>query len=84
MGADEAQRLRELEAENAQLRRAVSDLTVDKLILIEAAYGKLLSRSLRRDCVERVKAVLGVSERRACQVLGQHRSTQRKIPRSFG
>ena len=73
-----------MEAENAQLRRAVSDLTVDKLILIEAAYGKLLSPSLRRDCVERVKAVLGVSERRACQVLGQHRSTQRKIPRSFG
>jgi putative transposase len=28
--------------------------------------------------VEKVKAELGVSERRACQVLGQHRSTQRK------
>ena len=24
---------------------------------------------------------LGVSERRACRVLGQHRSTQRKVPR---
>ena len=28
--------------------------------------------------MEKVKAELGVSERRACQVLGQHRSTQRK------
>ena len=26
-------------------------------------------------------AVLGVSERRACRVIGQHRSTQRKRPR---
>jgi transposase InsO family protein len=30
--------------------------------------------------VEKVQAALGVSERRACQVLGQHRSTQRKAP----
>ena len=25
---------------------------------------------------------LGVSERRACRVLGQHRSTQRKVPKT--
>ena len=30
--------------------------------------------------METVQASLGVSERRACQVLGQHRSTQRKAP----
>ena len=32
--------------------------------------------------MDKVKAELGVSERRACQVLGQHRSTQRKPPRT--
>jgi putative transposase len=32
-------RLKELEAENARLRRAVSDLTLEKLILKEAASG---------------------------------------------
>ena len=32
--------------------------------------------------METVKAELGVSERRACQALGQHRSTQRKPPRT--
>ena len=32
--------------------------------------------------MEKVKVELGVSERRACQVLGQHRSTQRKPPRT--
>jgi transposase InsO family protein len=32
--------------------------------------------------VGRVVAELGVPERRACRVLGQHRSTQRKVPRA--
>ena len=32
-------RLKELETENSQLRKAVSDLTLDKLILQEAAKG---------------------------------------------
>lgn len=36
---DQAQRLKELERENARLRRAVSDLTLDKLILQQAARG---------------------------------------------
>jgi transposase-like protein len=36
---EQVKRLKELEAENARLRRAVSDLTLDKLILQEAARG---------------------------------------------
>ena len=36
---DQARRMKELEKENARLRRAVSDLTLDKLILQEAARG---------------------------------------------
>jgi putative transposase len=36
---DQAKRLKELEKENARLRRAVSDLTLDKLILKEVAEG---------------------------------------------
>jgi len=35
----QAKRLKELERENARLRRAVSDLTLDKLILQEASRG---------------------------------------------
>jgi putative transposase len=35
----QAKRLKELECENAQLRQAVSDLTLDKMILKEAARG---------------------------------------------
>ena len=35
----------------------------------------------RRHTIDRVRDQLGVSERRACRVLGQHRSTQRHVPR---
>jgi transposase-like protein len=37
--SDQVKRLKDLEAENARLRRAVSDLTLDKMILAEAARG---------------------------------------------
>lgn len=36
---NQVKRLKELEQENARLRKAVSDLTLDKLILKEAAKG---------------------------------------------
>ena len=37
--SDQVKRLKDLETENARLRRAISDLTLDKLILQEAARG---------------------------------------------
>ena len=40
-----------------------------------------MSPSRRRGCIDLVRQILNVSERRACLVLGQHRSTQRKVPR---
>ncbi|NIP16056.1 MAG: IS3 family transposase, partial [Pseudomonadales bacterium] len=74
---DQVRRLRELEAENGRLKRAVADLTLDKLILKEAAGGKLVSPERRRRCVQHVQRLHHVSERRACRVLGQPRTTQR-------
>ena len=40
---DQVKRLKELEPENGRLRKAVSDLTLDKLILEEAARGNFFS-----------------------------------------
>jgi putative transposase len=37
---DQARRMKELERENARLKRAVAELTLDKQILREAAEGK--------------------------------------------
>ena len=39
MTTSQAKRLKELEKENSRLRKAISDLTLDKLILQEAAKG---------------------------------------------
>lgn len=52
---DQAKRMKDLERENERLRKAVSELTLDKLILKEALEGKLLtpfpSPGLRRSCL---------------------------------
>jgi transposase-like protein len=39
MGTEQLKRLKELEKENARLRRVVADLSVEKAILAEAAQG---------------------------------------------
>ncbi len=39
MGVDQLKELKRLQKENERLRRAVSDLTLDKLILTEATKG---------------------------------------------
>jgi len=39
-----------------------------------------MSPSRRRLAIDHVQEALGISQRRACRVVGQHRSTQRKLP----
>lgn len=39
MGTDQLKELKHLQKENERLRKAVSDLTLDKMILAEAAKG---------------------------------------------
>ena len=72
MSRDQLKRLKLLESEDTRLRRAVSDLTLDKIILTEAA-GETTKPFSRRRCIEHMREVLGVSERRACRTLGQWR-----------
>src|SRR5437762_288509 len=59
MKADEAKRLKELERENARLKKLLAEAELEKAMLKELAEGNF-------------------SERFACRVVGQHRSTQRK------
>ena len=40
---DQVKRLKQIEAENARLRKAVADLTLEKVILKEAATGNVWS-----------------------------------------
>jgi len=50
---EQVKRLKDLELENSRLPKAVSDLTLDKLILQEAARGTSKPRRRSRACIER-------------------------------
>ena len=79
MRVDRVRRLKELEQENARLKKLVADLALDKAILKEVNRGKLLSPAKRGRAVDHACEVMGVSERRAYQVLARPRSTQRHV-----
>ena len=80
MKADDVKRLKELEAENAKLKRIVADQVLEVAALEGDRAGKLVSPSRRRRAVLMLQDRLGLSERRACRYVGQPRSTQRHEP----
>ncbi|WP_245551284.1 IS3 family transposase [Nocardia paucivorans] len=80
MKSEDAKRLKELERENARLKRMVADQALDIDMLKELNPGKLLSPDRRRRAVQVLRDRFGVCERRACRVAGQPRSTQRRRP----
>ena len=58
--SDQARRMKDLEKENLRLRRAISDLTLDKLILQEAARGTsepCAAKALHRSCTNRAGSI---------------------------
>ena len=78
--ADDAKRLKDLERENATLKRLLAEAELEKAALKEIARGKLLSPERRRAAVHHLMQVMHVSERFACRVTGQFRTTQRHHP----
>jgi Transposase len=68
---DDAKRLKDLERENATLRRLLAAAELEKDELKEIARGKLLSPERRRAAVRHLMTSMGLSERFACRVTGQ-------------
>jgi hypothetical protein len=66
-----------IEVENDRLSKNIVDLMLRNRLLKDQLKLKLKSPSLRRRSVAHVVEVFGVSERRACELLDQTRSTQR-------
>jgi transposase InsO family protein len=64
----EARRLRELESENAKLKRLLADTMLDNVALTPAA---------KREAVAHLQACHGMSERRACRVIDADRKSVR-------
>jgi putative transposase len=76
MNADDAKRLKDLERENATAgRRGAGEGRTQG-----DREGKLLSPERRRAAVHHLMRTMKVSERFACRVTGQNRSTQRRPP----
>ena len=68
MNRDQLKRLKLLEAENTRLRRAVSDLTLDKMILTKAAGGNYATSVLAPVLYHLILS--GEDARRRCASLG--------------
>lgn len=77
MQVSDAKRLRQLEAENAKLKRVVADLTLDKEALKELLAKKLVKPAGRRRACRHLIETREMSERRACRLVGLHRSVAR-------
>jgi hypothetical protein len=76
---DQNRRLKELEQENSKLKRLVSELSLEKLVLKDC-FGKILSPERRRCVVIATCAEHGIRERHACRLVKQPRGTQRYRP----
>ncbi len=79
---DQAKRLKELEKENAKLKRVVAELSLEKQVLKDVAEGPdVLSPERRRCAVEHAEENAEFSERRSlCRLVNQWRGTQRCLP----
>ena len=66
---DEMRRLKQIEDENARLKKIVSDLTLDREMLQDVICRKALRPVWKRQLVNGMLIHWGVSIRRACQVL---------------
>ena len=77
MKADEAKRLKELERENGRLKKLLAEPS-SKRRCSRSWLRELLTPERRRRAMRRLQEGFGVSERFACRVAGQHRSTQRE------
>ncbi len=76
MEVSEAKRLKALEDENAKLKKLLAEQMLDA-----AAMRELLSKNgraaVQRDAVAHLRAVMGLSERRACSIVGADRKMVR-------
>ncbi|MDP3907693.1 IS3 family transposase [Novosphingobium sp.] len=73
----DAKRLRALEDENAKLKRLLAEAMLDNAGLKDLLGKKLVTPAAKREAVARLQAFLGMSERRACRVIGADRKSMR-------
>ncbi|PXA94316.1 IS3 family transposase [Nostoc sp. 3335mG] len=73
----DAKRLRSLEEENARLKRLLADTMLDNAGLKDLLFKKVVTPAAKRQAVAYLQTTLGMSERRACAVVGADRMSMR-------
>ncbi|MAY70083.1 MAG: IS3 family transposase [Halomonas sp.] len=77
MEVSEAKRLRELEAENARLKKLLAESALDNAALKEIVSGKVVTPEAKRRAVTHLVTGGWLSQRHACRLLGLPRSVAR-------
>ncbi|MEL6286898.1 MAG: IS3 family transposase [Pseudomonadota bacterium] len=80
MEASDAKKLRDLEAENARLKRIVADQMLDMSAMKELLCKNIGRPMAKRKAVGFLMTELGLSERRSCRIVGLARSVQQYRP----
>jgi thioredoxin-like negative regulator of GroEL len=76
MDVSEAKRVRQLEEENAKLKKLLAEQMLDAAALREL-LAKMVGPAVKRDAVAYLQATMGLSERRACTIVGADRTMVR-------
>ena len=80
MNISDAKRLRQLEEENARLKRLVGEQALDIIVLKDVISKKLLKPAANREAVHHIQTDHGYSERRACRVIQFNCCSARRAP----
>ncbi len=77
MEVSEAKRLKEFEDENAKLKKLLAEQMLDAAAMRELRSKDGRARYVSRDAVAHLRAVMGLSDRRACSIVGADRKIVR-------
>ncbi|WP_148311852.1 IS3 family transposase [Bradyrhizobium japonicum] len=73
MDVSEAKRLRALEEENGKLKKLLAEQMLDAAALRELLSQKMVGPAAKRAAIAHLQAVMSLSERRACSIVGADR-----------
>ena len=77
LGVSEAKRLKQLEGENARLKKLLANSMLDNAALKDLLPKKTVTPAVKREAVAHLRQTHEMSERRACLVIGCVRMTVR-------
>ncbi|MBL4896935.1 MAG: IS3 family transposase [Erythrobacter sp.] len=76
----DARRLRTLEQENSRLKKLLTEAMLDNVVLKDLAFKKMVTPGAKREAVAHAREQHGLSERRACSLVGVSRRVIRYEP----